>query len=192
MRAAPMTAGKFAQPPPRDQELHVIMRQSVLTVTAATLLFAGVAFAASRDRFGTTSLRGRYTGNLTLAEHIQVDTNTILNINGYVLMGLTFDGKSDVVGVASVSAAIPGNPPVSFNCVFDAQGTYEIAESGLGSATLNITPTSECAGPAVLKMGLLVGGKNRSRVDVTIQSASGLAPDSVPIAVVGGGMLSEQ
>lgn len=168
------------------------MRTTIFTLTSLILLVTSIAFAASRDRFGTDSLRGRYTGNLVISEHLQVDENTTLNIEARQLLALTFDGKSEASGITSVSAAIPGNPPTVFTCVFTARGTYEIGDSGLGTATLNITPTTECAGPAVLKLSLLVGGRNRSRIDVTIDGASGLGPDSVPIAIVGGGVLVEQ
>jgi len=163
----------------------------VISTTALFLLIAGVALAAGRDRFATMSLRGRYTGNLTISEHLQIEENTTLQIEARQLLALTFDGKSGVSGFTTVTAAIPGNPPTVYTCTFNAQGTYDIGENGLGTANLNITPTTDCAGPATLKLSLLVGGRNRSRIDVTIDGATGLGPDSVPIAIVGAGSLSE-
>jgi hypothetical protein len=168
------------------------MRKTVTVFTSFFLLVAGIAFAAGRDRFGTESLRGRYSGNLDISETILVDQNTTMHIDGRALLALVFDAKSGVTGVVSVSAVIPGDTPSVFTCVFDAQGGYEIAESGLGTATLNITPTSACAGPATLQLRLLVGGRNRTRLDVTIDGASGLGPGSVPIAIIGSGSLSQQ
>jgi len=168
------------------------MRKTILTTTTLLLLASGIALAAGRDRFNTMSLRGRYTGNLTISETIPVDEGTMLNIDARQLLALTFDGKSDVTGITSVSASIPNDPPSVFTCVFTAQGTYEIGEDGLGTASLDITPTTECAGPATLKLSLLVGGRNRSRIDVTVDGATGLGPDSLPIAIVGSGALVEQ
>jgi hypothetical protein len=106
-------------------------------------------------------------------------------------LALTFDAKSAVTGITSVTASIPNNPPTLFTCVFTAAGVYEIGEDGLGTATLDITPTTACAGPATLKLSLLVGGRNRSRLDVSIDGATGLGPDSLPIAIIGSGTLTE-
>lgn len=168
------------------------MRKTILTALTSMLLVAGVAVAIAADRFATMSLRGRYSGNLTLAEHIPMDENNTLTIDARQLLALTFDGRSGVTGVTSVTAAIPSNPPTIFTCVFTVEGTYEVAESGLGTATLNITPTTACAGPGTLTLTLLVGGRNRNRIDATIDGATGLGSDAGPIALFGSGTLTEQ
>ncbi|MEO6030204.1 MAG: hypothetical protein ABIR79_25325, partial [Candidatus Binatia bacterium] len=74
------------------------MRKTIVLSTSIFLLVAGVAFAAGRDRFATMSLRGRYTGNLTISEHLQIEENTTLHIEARQLLALTFDGKSEVSG----------------------------------------------------------------------------------------------
>lgn len=167
------------------------MRQTRFAVLAYMLLVSGLASAANRDPYDGAQLRGRFTGNLTISERIPVDGNNTLAIEARQLLALTFDGKSGVTGIASVTAAIPAEPPTVFTCVFTIEGTYEVGDAGLGSADLAITPTTECAGPAMLDVTFLIGGKNRSRIDVTIDGARGAGPDAPMLAIVGSGTLAK-
>ncbi len=167
-----------------------MMKKTIATI-ALVLGIAGLAAASARDRFSTTSLRGRYTGNIAISESIPLDESTVLKIEARQLLALTFDAKSNVTGITSVTALIPNSPPTVFTCVFTIEGTYELSEEGLGTATLNITPTTACSGPATLKLSLLVGGRNRNRLDVSIDGASGLGAGDVQIAILGSGTLTE-
>lgn len=169
------------------------MRRISFALLAASILTAGVAGAAGSDRYTSGSLRGRYSGNLVISERIPVDADQTIAIEARQLLALTFDGKSAVNGVTSVTAVIPNTPPSSFTCVFTVAGTYQVGAEGLGSADLTITPTSDCTtGPAGLKLSLLVGGRHRSRLDVTIDAARGPNGEDPGIAIVGAGALIAQ
>ena len=148
--------------------------------------------AAADDKFNTGDLRGRYSGNVDISEAIPDGNGGAIHIEARALMALTFDGKSAVKGSVSVTAYIPAAGQTLFTCVFDAAGTYQLAATGLGTATLDVTPTTACAGPATFSMSLLLGGRNRSRLDVTIDGANSIPPGESSIPIVGSGSLIER
>lgn len=160
---------------------------------AATMFTTGVADAGPTDRFTSSSLRGRYTGNLAIEERIPSDGNTTIEIEARQLLALNFDGKTGVSGVTNVTAIVPSSPPITFTCAFTVAGTYQVGAEGLGTADVTITPAGDCPiGPAGLKLSLLVGGRNRSRLDVTVDAARGPNGEDAGIAIVGAGTLTQQ
>jgi hypothetical protein len=156
----------------------------VMTLTVLATAYSSVHAAV----FNAVSLRGRYSGNVTISESIPDGNGGSLQIEARALMALTFDSNGGAVGLVSVVAYIPGAAQTLFTCIFDATGNYQLGDSGLGGATLNITPTTACAGPATLKMSLLVGGRFHDRLDVTIDGADSVPPTN-PIPLVGSGVL---
>ncbi len=98
-----------------------------------------------------------------------------------------FDGKSGVSGATSATVAVPGQN--SFTCAYRATGVYEIGDEGLGTATLDLAPAGDaCPGGVTLKLSMLVGGRNRGRLDVTIDAATTI-PDGQQLPIVGAGVL---
>ncbi len=144
--------------------------------------------AVARVTFGSDSLRGRYSGNIAIAENIPTD-GTPLHIEARQLLALTFDGVSQVSGVSSVTVAVPGQS--TFTCTYRAIGTFQLGDDGLGTASLALTsPTVQNCGDGItLALSLLVGGHSRERLDVTIDSADVAGTGAVPL--VGSGLLEK-
>jgi hypothetical protein len=165
------------------------MRTTLINIGIALTALAATRSSVHAAVFNEGSLRGRYTGNVTISESIPDGSGGTLQIEARALMALTFDAQGAAIGLVSVSAYVPGAAQTLFTCVFDATGNYQLGDAGLGTATLSITPTSACAGPATLKMSLLVGGRFRNRLDVTIDGADSVPPTD-PIPLVGSGTLA--
>ncbi len=168
---------------------------SVVVLLVAVLLF-GTDRATARDRFDTPSLRGRYTGHLAAGANFSDGTMT-QRLDIQLLSALTFDGKASVTGGSIITVtvpAFPGQTQTPFTCPFDVTGTYQLGDDGLGSATLvlAVRPGQVCGdgGSGVtLQLSLVVGGHNRKRLDVTINSA--IDSESQALPIVGAGMLEK-
>lgn len=146
----------------------------------------GIGVATARGTFATDSLRGRYTGNLVIGETFS-DGTTTLHVEARQLLALNFDAQGAVAGASTVTVAVPGQP--TFTCPYVVTGTYEIGDDGLGSATLVMTSQAEACGMGVgvtEHLSLVVGGHNRSRLDVVVQRA--VTPDG-EVPLVGAGVL---
>jgi hypothetical protein len=146
----------------------------------------GIGIATARGTFATDSLRGRYTGNLTIGESFS-DGTTVTRIEARQLLALDFDAQGAVAGASSVTVAVPGQP--TFTCPYTVAGTYEIGDQGMGSASLALTSQAETCGggsAVTVQLSLLVGGHNRSRLDVVVERA--VTPDG-EVPLVGSGVL---
>jgi hypothetical protein len=166
--------------------MPIVSTRAIGIVLSALLVGSVGLAAAARGTFDTASVRGRYTGSLTLTQNFS-DGTTDFRVEARQLLVLTFDGDAAVSGASSATVAVPGQN--TFTCAYRATGVYEIGDEGLGTATLDLVPASDvCPGGVVLKLSLLVGGHNRSRLDVTIDGATTI-PDGQQLPIVGAGVL---
>jgi hypothetical protein len=96
-----------------------------------------------------------------------------------------------VDGASRVTVSVPNQPPVT--CPFTITGTYAVEETGLGTATLALVPSDQtCDGGGsgtTLHVSVLVGRKDRRRLDITINGATEPGGEALP--VVGAGTLEK-
>jgi len=156
----------------------------------ALLLVGGEVTTARAVGFDSGSLRGRYTGHLNVGATFS-DGTTTQRLEVQLLTALKFDGKAAVEGASRITVAVPGQ--MAFTCPFSVTGTYEIAETGLGTATLVLVPSDPAcgdSGPGVtLQASLAVGGERRRRLDVSI--SGGTDPSGEVLPITGAGMLEK-
>jgi hypothetical protein len=160
-------------------------------VAMMCVLLGRTGVASGRETFETANLHGRYTGHLTVGANFS-DGTTTQRLDVQLLSALIFDGKSAVTGTSIVTVAIPGQTP--FTCPFAVTGTYDLGDAGLGRATIALAASDQTCGDGggagvTLQANLVVGGRNRRRLDVTINAATDTQGEVLPI--IGAGTLEK-